>query len=363
MAVITFMSWNIQNYGRSKYYLDITIKKGKKKVKIEKPHPNRYPLMSLIAKTAERNNAGILSILELSKSTADIIAKDIKTQLNLTYIVAGKGTGDWTYSLIKWNISRYSGEVYALFWRTGLGFTKVDDPADTTNILRGLTNTNTGGTVLKFQRGKNNTGSNGRPPGYFAFKTTGTGAKYFTILCYHAMFNQSARDYWGVESYAGVAPVTRIVDGGSAKTVGASLLSGDLNVDYINDSSEYSNLESLGTMAIDKSWGNRAKTSLVNTTPPGGYPNSTDYRVNAYDNIACKGTTGMTNNKVIDMIADLKTGSSNPYDTYTASFDKNAIVSINPAGLTLPPAEYDDSWELYKYAVSDHLPVVATVTI
>ena len=365
MPTIKYLSWNIQNYSLSKYYEGNVVQTKawdngwgrKKSTKIQVPKRNRTLLIGLICKAAKENDANMISILEISKSTSINICNNIKSQLNITY-----SSTDWNYSIINRSIARYQSEVYLLFWRSGQGFVKVDNSSSSSQVLRGLINQDSGGTPLKFQRGKKSSASNGLPPGYFVFKTTNSPAEYFTIFTYHSVFKQTVKDYWGVNSYQQVAPVSKINDG-SNRTINKLILSGDLNVDLLINSSQYKEFGKQScTLSLKKSDGNFTKKSLVAGTLLTGFTNPQGYRTNAYDNVAAKGATSITNSKVIDLISDLVTTTSNPYDAITGSFVKVAIKSPTVYTLTLPPPNTEDSWELYYYTVSDHLPVFAKIT-
>ncbi len=146
--------------------------------------------------------------------------------------------------------------------------------------------------------------------------------------------------------------------------MGASLTCGDFNVDFNNFPLDYQNLTNISSAATN------LRTSLVVNTPPGGFPLSTQYRANAYDNIfhyTAGGLPPALGGFVRDLILHSATAPpAGPGTGLLANEAGNFVVGPIPFGhliQNIPPNDFEDSWHIVKHAVSDHLPVYVNVVI
>jgi hypothetical protein len=257
-------------------------------------------------------------------------------------------------------------DVYTIIYRTDQGFTYIDG---CTTIL------NAAGQRLNFPSPSGQAG--GRKPGAFLFQTTdraGVPNVYFTVILYHAPGPGATYRYLGIQNIPFLGPVTAFVDTVTPATVypvAASFIGGDFNVNALDPNwvGYYANAYALGQTAVPVAWGNNAKTSLTNTTPVGGggYPNTVDYRANAYDNIFARNptTTDPNNHGVIDMINLFKAQVNAPAPAlvtcgaafFTADIEQGHLITSNPL------TNNEDAWHVYRYGVSDHLPVFGRYTV
>jgi hypothetical protein len=108
-----------------------------------------------------------------------------------------------------------------------------------------------------------------------------------------------------------------------------------------------------------------AKTSLVNFTPPGGFPTSVDYRKNAYDNIFKYRRAGKPTDlggRVVDLINE---STRLPAGTALMAPEAGAFVPgpILDGNLiqNIPPRDFEDAWHIVRHAISDHLPIYVSL--
>jgi hypothetical protein len=343
VARVNLLSWNIETYGPKKYVNPNTGVRA----------PNATAIVNTIAQTADEYDATIISILELSPSVVTDVAVDLCSLLGRT---------NWRYVVVP----THKRDAYCILYKKNEGF----------NVLRNNDRTAvTGYTDLDANNRRINfpsvaTKAGGRRPGYVAFRTDDRmdddDNVVFTVICYHAMFGYWT--YYGVQNIPDLGPVSTVIDDDDDEyDVGASLISGDFNVDYMTDAAPYGNAAALGITAAPPAVdGNEAKSSLRDgMVPP--YPTTTvDYRVNAYDNIflrfdpALNLTVANTDRGIIDMIQLFLPGNAlaNRAQTYM-----KAAIRYGGQITRLPPTTAEDAWLLYRFAVSNHLPVLLRVTL
>jgi hypothetical protein len=205
------------------------------------------------------------------------------------------------------------------------------------------------------------TSNGGRKPYYVVFQTTDHN-RNFSIIAYHTMFG--IHSGVGVRNAGELAQSRVIVDAGLRHEMAASLITGDFNVDFNPlDPGPYYNL--LNTVPSSQS--TNAKTSLVNFTPPGGFPTSVGYRKNAYDNIFKYKRSGKPDSgggSVVDLINESTTL---PVGTAFMAPEAEAFIPgpILDGNLiqNIPPRDFEDAWHIVRHAISDHLPVILDFTI
>lgn len=348
MASVTYLSWNLEKYGPGKY-----IKNGIGAA-------NYSALLRAVAETAKAVGANIIALLELTSGTAMDIGKDILDQL---VILDGGGTPRWTGTTIQ----TPKQDTYVLLWQKGNGFDGVPDGAN--NYVRGLVSHNSAGQLLKFQQGGAKGNSGGRQPGYVLFKTSDRGGNadvYFTVLTYHAMYNSNALvNATGVTSIASAAELTTVVFNANNYVVTSSLIGGDFNADLLVNPAAYNALGVVGTGTITAGMGNAAKSTLIEKTPPVAPIPTLDYRKSAYDNIYCRAVVaGPNNGRVLDILNEFGVwqGAGASLKHVAEMFDASKVTNGNLIA-ALPPQTAIDAWHIYTEAISNHLPVIATVTI
>jgi len=155
-----------------------------------------------------------------------------------------------------------------------------------------------------------------------------------------------------------------ILDSGLTVNMDASLTCGDFNVDFdpLNPGA-YNNL----LTSVPSSQSTNEKTSLVNFTPPGGFPTSVGYRKNAYDNIFKFNRAGLPpagGGRVVDLINE---STRTPVGNGLMAPEAGAFVAgpILDGNLiqNIPPRDFEDAWHIVRHAISDHLPVWVRFTI
>jgi hypothetical protein len=216
------------------------------------------------------------------------------------------------------------------------------------------------GGVLRFN--SSITASGGRQPYYVAFRTTDTN-RNFSIVAYHAMFGRVGNvTVVGVRNVGSLAQSRAVLDAGVVVNMQASFICGDFNIDF-DPLGAYHNI--LTTPPTSQSTVER--TSLVNFTPPGGYPTSPQYRANAYDNIFKYNRAALPpagGGRVVDLINE---STRNPVGNGLMAPEAGAFVPgpILDGHLIqhFPPRDFEDAWHIVRHAISDHLPVWVRVTV
>lgn len=357
MATITYMSWNIETYGPGKHVKNGVAKK------------NYSALLRAVAQTAGAHNVNMISLLELSKSSALDIGGDL---IDALVVEDSTRTGNtqplWQGTIVETT----EKDVYTFLWQKGNGFEAEPEPGNPKGFARGLVTKNAAGQVLKFHSAHSQSG--GRTPGYVLFKTTDRAPAnpevYFTAISYHAMYNKTkANNNIGLASIAAGAEITQAQLNNAPVAVTASIISGDFNVDLLTATAAYNALGLVGTGAITTAANDRAKTSLANDQQP-NTATVMDYRRNAYDNIYCHAVTaGPNNSTVIDLLDEFGAwnGAAGNLQEIAGSFDPDKIktskVDWGSKITNLPPTTPLESWIIYRWAISNHYPVLTTVQI
>lgn len=348
MATVTYLSWNLEKYGEGKF------------IKNSIGAANYSALLRAVADTAKGVGANIIALLELCKGTAMDIGLNILDQLVL---LDGGDTPQWRGTTVETK----KQDTYVLLWKNGYGFEGVDDGTGK-DYVKGLVTKNTAGQDLKFHQGGAKGNKGGRPPAYVLFKTNDRSPNaevLFTVLTYHAMYNSTAAvNATGVTSIAAAAEITQVTINANNYPVASSLIGGDFNADLLVDPAAYTALGLVGTGTVTSGLGNAAKSTLLEKTPPGGFPNTVDYRKSAYDNIYCRAVTAGPNGRVIDILDEFGIwgGAGGNLKHVAEMFDPSKVENGNLIA-SLPPKTRDDAWHIYSEAISNHLPVVTTVTI
>lgn len=345
MAQITLLHWNIYQFSNNK------LRNG-----------NGAALINYIAQVISQSQANIVALLELKNSAVNNIMARLIPAINLAKDQGPPAENRWRFIGIN---SQKNNEAYIVLYQLGNDFVPLN-AAFTTNHINGLTDNRLslfGVPEGQLPFNSSLTARGGRKPYYVVFRTTdGSPARNFSVVLYHTMF--------GVHSPAGVRNVgllaqsRAILDQGVTLEMAASLTCGDFNVDFNPlDPGPYHNL--LVTLPSKQS--TNEKTSLVNFTPPDGFPDSAQYRKNAYDNIfrynraKPPDTVGGT---VVDLIKESTTSPpGTAFMVDEARPFKTGPILDGELIQHIPPQGFEDAWHLVRHAISDHLPVYVNYTI
>lgn len=343
MANITLLHWNLETFSTNKLN-----------------NGNGAAMINYIARVIRLAGANIVSLIELKNSAVNAIMAQLLPALDIAFGVPG--ANQWRSLNVN---SQKNNEAYVVLYRTGQGFTTLAPFGAGLGAapISGLTNQtldgfgNPGG-ALPFNSSLTRNG--GRRPYYVTFRTTDN-FRIFSVVAYHTMFG-----YWrgsGVRNVGLLAQSRAIDDAGETIEMEASFTSGDFNVDFnAGASPDYQNL-----LNLPSAQATNERTSLVNTTPPDGYPNSMDYRVNAYDNIFCYQRyvwPPVVNGQVADLISasTLAPPGTGVLAPQIIAFMRGPI----PLGYLIqriPPDDFEDAWHIVRHAISNHLPVYVTLNI
>jgi hypothetical protein len=355
MAQVNLVAWNIEVFGPEKY--------GNR--------PNADRVIQMIATVLAQTNADIFVAMELSSSVAEQICYNIAE-------AADNATGyTWNYAVVE---ARPNGdrESYGVLFR-------VDNAANFALLTDGNGDNNIELSTVDFPNNFSDT--NGRRACLATFRTTDTNTN-FTVSVYHAPPN--ARAIQGLEALAKTPGLYSVDNGGNVQNVPGRLLGGDYNLD-VNVQPEYSWLtnavpanppptqagEGAGCVAITT-----AKTHLgamkeaIATwgTVLANWPaNPLLYRDEQYDNIFYDSPSMAPNpgGGVFDMIAEIMNvhsairGIAQQFTTLNPTTNNPAfpfafsIPTPLNVNLSLAPC----AWMLYRYGVSDHYPIVLTITL
>lgn len=344
MANITLLHWNLEQFSNNKLN-----------------NANGAALINYIAEVVHQTGANIISLIELKNSAVANILAQLIPAINLANGIVPPAPSPWSSIHIN---STKNNEAYVVLYSAGHNFHFLMPGAGGGVPISGLTNQTLVGGVpggaLRFNSSL--TTSGGRRPYYVTFRTTDTNHD-FSVVAYHAMFG-----YWkgvGLRSIGLLGQSRTVVDAGVAINLDASLTCGDFNVDF-NPAvpGDYHNLLN----SIPSSQSTNERTSLVNNTPPGGYPTSVQYRANAYDNIFKFNLAGLPPagggvvNDLIDDSTTIMGGGSGLFAAEAGAFIRGPI----PMGhliQNIPPDDYEDAWHIVRHGISNHLPVSVTVAI
>lgn len=345
MATITLLHWNIYQFSNNKLN-----------------NANGAALINYIAEVVFQSGANIISFLELKNTAVNNIVAQLIPAINLAKAEGPPALNRWQAISIN---SRKNNEAYVVLYQTGHNFGPLNAAVGGAHI-NGLSNQtlNAAGVPAGQLRFNSSiTASGGRQPYYVAFRTTDTN-RNFSIVAYHTMFGRVGNvTLVGVRNVGSLAQSRAILDNGVVRNMDASLICGDFNIDFITDPGAYHNV--LNTPPTSQSTNDR--TSLVNFTPPGGFPLSTDYRANAYDNIFKYNRLALPpagGGRVVDLINEstrLPTGNG-----LMAPEAGAFLAGSIPEGHLIqhiPPRDFEDAWHIVRHAISDHLPVWVRVTV
>lgn len=339
MANITVLHWNIEQFSLNKLNNFF----------------NGGPLINYIARVILLANADIVAFIEVKNSAVGGVFAQLSAALHVQ--AGGVGANPWTSVFIN---SQKNNEAYLYLYRTDRAFQPVFPGGVGPVPLCGLsTQTIVGGVpggVIRFNSSM--TKSGGRRPFYVVFRTTDT-FQTFSVVSYHTMFG-----YWktvGVASAGRLAQSRVVTNAGVVVNLNASFTAGDFNIDFLTDPGPYANL-----LAMPSTASANARTSLVNNTPPGGWPTSIQYRLHAYDNIFRYRLAGAPGG--LGTIADLINESATaPVGTGLMSARAGAFfrgpIPNGAAIVNIPPQDFEDSWHIVRHAISNHLPVFVTMAI
>jgi hypothetical protein len=336
MANVTILSWNIETFGPGKLN-----------------NANGGALINFIAQVIVNAGANMVQLIEVTNSVAAGVAAQLIAAIDL--LNGHVGATNWRPVIVN---SIYHHEAYILLYQLGNSFVPIPPNGGGAAALpmNGLTSRTAANLVILFPTRQ--TKSGGRKPFYAAFRTTDTNHN-FSLVSYHVPFgNQTPR---GIERVAQVGQITVVNDGANNHNMDSSLISGDFNYDYVGGpiTWPYTNLLNLPSHAA----ATNVKTTLVNNTPPGGYPTSGQYRLNAYDNIFEK-NAGNVNGNVVDLIYEATTAptGSGVLQARAGAFVRGPIQN-GGAIVNIPPQDFEDGWHLVRHGVSNHLPIWVTVPI
>lgn len=349
MAAIRMVSWNIQVFGPTKYGTSV----------------NNDKVIWIVANLVQQQNANVLVLMELMTSVSYQICFNVCEAIQMV-------TGNpWTFKAIS---ARPQGdrEAYGIFWQTNANFTL-------TNNATGAPNLN----LSSLQFPNNFSASHGRRAAIANFKTTDTNTN-FAVSVYHAPPNNNA--VLGFEALAKSPEIYFVNNAGTVENVPHRLLGGDYNQD-INTVADYEWLtdpvpapppptvlgQGAGSQPVT-----HARTDLMTLNQgiatwgpfPGGWsPNSNDYLHLQLDNIFVSSAIG-PGSGMIDVM-QLIMNPFNPLRVIAQTFflaDAFGNPAFPNAGLLPPPLNVNlnhacCAWLLYRYAISDHYPLIASTNI
>jgi len=340
LARITLLHWNIYQFSNNKVN-----------------NANGAALINYIAEVASQAGPDIISLLEVKNSAVNNIVARLIPAINLKNGEAPPN--QWRSISIN---SQKNHEAYVVLYRIDRVLPLTPGIGGGTDPINALSNqtllaNGTPGGVLRFNSSLTTNG--GRKPYYVAFRTTD--GKNFSIVAYHTMFG--IHSPIGVRNVGELAQSRAILDNGATVNMDASMISGDFNVDFDPlHPGPYDKL--LNTLPSMQS--TNAKTSLVNFTPPGGFPTSVEYRKNAYDNIFKYRRAGKPTDlggHVVDLINE---STRLPVGTALMAPEAGAFIPgpILDGNLiqNIPPRDFEDAWHIVRHAISDHLPVYVSFT-
>jgi len=340
LARITLLHWNIYQFSNNKVN-----------------NANGAALINYIAEVASQAGPDIISLLEVKNSAVNNIVARLIPAINLKNGEAPPN--QWRSISIN---SQKNHEAYVVLYRIDRVLPLTPGIGGGTDPINALSNqtllaNGTPGGVLRFNSSLTTNG--GCKPYYVAFRTTD--GKNFSIVAYHTMFG--IHSPIGVRNVGELAQSRAILDNGATVNMDASMISGDFNVDFDPlHPGPYDKL--LNTLPSMQS--TNAKTSLVNFTPPGGFPTSVEYRKNAYDNIFKYRRAGKPTDlggHVVDLINE---STRLPVGTALMAPEAGAFIPgpILDGNLiqNIPPRDFEDAWHIVRHAISDHLPVYVSFT-
>jgi hypothetical protein len=358
MAIIRLLSWNIEVYGPNKYGVT----------------PNNAGIVNFVASTIQQANANIVVLQELISAVAPAIAFSIAAQVQ-----ANTGNA-WMHMTAP---ARPGGdrESYGILWQTGgaPNFVLTADGAGNPNV--GLS---------PFQFPNNFSPINGRRPAIATFRTTDTGVN-FAVYDWHAVpYNPVP----GLQTSAMTPALYTVNNAGAIQPVTGRILAGDYNMNVtqpqftwftnpvplvpppaapgqgagtapILPNNGIGNWTHLGTIAqATGAWG----------PPFGGWSgNPQDYRNDMLDNSywaspngapAAAGGVFDLVNEIANPASGLRFIAQNFFQIYPFTglpAFPNALVIPAPWNVNL--SNMGCAFLLYRYAISDHLPVFNQVTI
>lgn len=356
MANIRVLSWNIEVYGPTKFAIT----------------PNNVAVARFVSQTIQQSNANVVVLMELNSGVAQQIATTIELDIEAatgqnwdTFVTPARPAGDV--------------ESYAFLWRTdaAVNFAPIAAAA-------GLSN-------LNFPNNFSTT--NGRRAAYTTFRTTDTMTN-FAVSVYHAPPNNQA--VLGVQQLASTPALYAVTRNGAVENVNRRALCGDYNMDAVNDAMYFLPLTTAlppmpppvgpgqGSGCAPAIAGGALNQSTILGTIAdalsawgpfmGGWAHtSTSYRrANAaIDNVYYR-AAGLNNASPLDCVNEIRNPSlgsqiraiaNNFVLTYPNGNPAFPNAQNFPPGMNLALNNMGYAFLLYRYAISDHLPVFADVTI
>jgi hypothetical protein len=360
MAQIRLLSWNIEVYGPTKFGLT----------------PNNGAIVGFVASTILHSGANIVVLQELISAVAPAIAWTIANQ------VAAITGNAWASHAVP---ARPGGdrESYGILWQTG--------GAPAPNFV--LTNNGAGNPNIDLsplQFPNNYSPINGRRPAIATFRTTDT-AVNFAVYDWHAVPGNPVP---GLQQSAMTPALYTVNNAGAVQPVTGRILAGDYNMNVtqpqftwftnpvpmapppnavgqgagtapILPNNGLANWTHLGTIAqATAAWG----------PPFGGWSaNPQQYRDDMLDNSYWASPNGAPapGGTVIDLVQEIANPASG-LRAITQNFAQvypgtglpafpNSMVIPLPWNMNL--SNMGCAFLLYRYAISDHLPVFNQVTI
>jgi endonuclease/exonuclease/phosphatase family metal-dependent hydrolase len=358
MANIRLLSWNIEVYGPSKYGLS----------------PNNERIVRFVARTAESSAANIVVLQELMSSVAMQICFSIAEQISIY-----TGTA-WSYVAIA---ARPDGdrESYGILWQAGgaPNFVMTSNGNSAQNVAL---------SALQFPNGFSPT--NGRRPAIATFRTTDTGVN-FAVYDWHSVPRNPVP---GLEQSARTTALYTVDNAGNQQAVTGRILAGDFNMAVTQP--EFTWLtnpvprqpppaaagEGAGTTSIIPSppaqadythLGKIADAMAVWGLPFAGWSgDSVDYRDYQLDNsyYASPNVAPAPGGGPLDLVNQIATPGSplrQIAQDFELTYPTGAPMFPNAALIPLPLAQnlttMGCAFLLYRYGISDHLPVLNSVTI
>jgi hypothetical protein len=349
------VTWNIQVYGPKKY---------------SNQNGNNINVARFIAQVLASQNANVVVLQEIMAGVAQQVAFTIANE------AAARMGAPWNYTVID---ARPGGdrESCVFLWRDS-----NDAAANFRPVLTAAGNPAQGVPANDFPSKWAATG--GRRAAYKVFRTNDT-ATNFVVTNYHAPANAFAGI--GPDSVAAMTELYSVTNMGAVQPVPGRLLGGDWNLDYNSQSAAgqgypwLTNPVPAPPPPVQWGQGAGAKAAVSQNTRFGDYQNAESswgpdpgnwpddqsrylHNSQAYDNIFYANPGGIVNGRVMTVLYPMTT--TGPlrdialrFDTSNNAFPYSAFFpAIN---IALSQSGY--AFLLYRYAVSDHLPVSVTLTM
>lgn len=339
MPNINILSWNLLNLGVADLGAAIT---------------NGPALINYIGLTIATSDADIVCLQEVVMSVAGVNLQAICESINV-WAAINQSSSQWTgcgeSAFTTLGGQQYEG--YAFFWKTNIGIT-----------------------ATQWGLYPNLPANNGRDTGrgaVYLLAQFPDSAKQYLIMSYHAPSESPGNT-------TALAQMTTVWSNATSQgnwtafnppltaNPAGIIICGDFNVDYVSNGGKYQALQNtqppLYTAVTQKTSLTAISSDSANKTlqPTAAQVNATEtatFTANAYDHFLYSQEITSTNDGVMDCIT------CNLMQPFTSSAEQLAdLEDWQTQTVTLPiGGAYYISFILYRYAVSDHLPIYGSFTL